>query len=63
MGFVQTLLRGSALAHPWYMLFQNRLSQIIIVLMVLSFLSPYLSAGIRKLKKPLAEQLDEETPE
>jgi putative tricarboxylic transport membrane protein len=63
MGFVQTLLRGSSLEHPWMMLFQNRLSQIIIVLMVLSFASPYLSAGVRRLKKPLAEQLDEETPE
>ena len=26
MGFVQTLLRGTALEHPWLMLFQNRLS-------------------------------------
>ncbi|NNG46289.1 MAG: C4-dicarboxylate ABC transporter permease, partial [Deltaproteobacteria bacterium] len=63
MGFVQTLLRGSSLEHPWLMLFENRLSQIIIVLMVLSFASPYLSAGIRKLKKPLDEQRDEENPE
>ncbi len=63
MGFVQTLLRGSALEHPWLMLFQNRLSQIIIVLMVLSFASPFLSAGIRKLKKPLDEPPDQEAPE
>jgi putative tricarboxylic transport membrane protein len=63
MGFVQTLLRGSALEHPWMMLFQNPLSQIIIVLMVLSFASPYLSAGIRKLKTPMSVQRDEETPE
>jgi putative tricarboxylic transport membrane protein len=63
MGFVQTLLRGTALEHPWMMLFQNRLSQIIIVLMVLSFASPYLSAGIRKLKTPMNVQQEEETPE
>ncbi len=63
MGFVQTLLRGSSLEHPWLMLFQNRLSQIIIVLMVLSFASPYLSAGVRKLKKPLDMLREEEPPE
>jgi putative tricarboxylic transport membrane protein len=63
MGFVQTLLRGSSLEHPWMMLFENRLSQIIIVLMVLSFASPYLSAGVRRLKKPFDEQRDEEPPE
>jgi putative tricarboxylic transport membrane protein len=63
MGFVQTLLRGTALEHPWLMLFQNRLSQIIIVLMVLSFASPYLSAGVRRLKKPMEEQREEEPPE
>ncbi len=62
MGFVQTLLRGTALEHPWLMLFQNRLSQIIIVLMVLSFASPYLSSGIRRLKKPMDELRDEEPP-
>lgn len=63
MGFVQTILRGSSLEHPWYMLFQNRLSQIIIVLMVLSFASPYLSAGIRRLKNPMDEQPNEEPPD
>jgi len=63
MGFVQTLLRGTSLEHPWTMLFQNRLSQIIIVLMVLSFASPYLSAWFRKFRKPLEEQLGKETPE
>ncbi len=63
MGFVQTMLRGTALEHPWLMLFQNRLSQIIIVLMVLSFASPYLSAGVRRLKKPMEEQREEEPPE
>jgi len=63
MGYVQTILRGTALEHPWMMLFQNRLSQIIIVLMVLSFASPYLSAGIRRLKNPMNEQRNEEPPE
>lgn len=63
IGFVQTLLRGTALEHPWMMLFENRLSQVIIVLMVLSFFSPYLSAGIRRLKKPLDQPRDEELPE
>jgi putative tricarboxylic transport membrane protein len=63
MGFVQTLLRGTSLEHPWMMLFENRLSQIIIVLMVLSFASPYLSSGIRRLKKPLGEPPEEEPPE
>ncbi|MGA6993655.1 MAG: tripartite tricarboxylate transporter permease [Candidatus Deferrimicrobiaceae bacterium] len=63
MGFVQTLLRGTALEHPWMMLFENRLSQIIIVLMVLSFASPYLSAGVRRLKKPLDKPPEEEPPE
>ena len=63
MGFVQTMLRGTALEHPWLMLFQNRLSHIIIVLMVLSFASPYLSAGVRRLKKPMEEQREEEPPE
>ena len=60
VGFVQTMLRGSASQHPWMMLFQNRLSQIIIVLMVLSFTSPYLSAGYRKFKKGPDEQFEDE---
>jgi len=63
MGFVQSILRGSASEHPWMMLFQNRLSQIIIVLMVLSFASPYLSAGLRRFRKDLDKQLHEEGQE
>ena len=63
MGYVQTILRGSALERPWTMLFQNRLSQIIIVLTVLSFLSPYLSTWFRKYRKRLDNQIDQQVPE
>jgi len=61
-GYVQTILRGSALEHPWMMLFQNRLSQIIIVLTVLSMTWPYLSASLRKYRNRLEERTDKETP-
>ncbi|MDF1536840.1 MAG: tripartite tricarboxylate transporter permease [bacterium] len=60
MGFVQSILRGTSLDHPWMMLFQNRLSQIIIFMMVLSFASPYLSAGFRRFKRGPEELLKDE---
>lgn len=56
MGFVQTLLRGAASAYPALMLFQNRLSQIIIGLILLSYASPFISSWLKRMRRRVEEQ-------
>ena len=55
-GFVQTILRGMGKTHPTLMLFENPLSKIIIILIVFTFVSPYISDYLKKRKKTKAEK-------
>jgi putative tricarboxylic transport membrane protein len=54
--FVQSLLRGTADPYPIMKLFENTLSKIIIVLTVLSFISPYISIWWKCFKDNRATQ-------
>jgi len=56
VGFVQSLLRGTADPCPIMKLFENTLSKIIIVLTVLSFISPYISIWWKRFKDNRATQ-------
>lgn len=46
-GFVQAMLIGQARAVPWTMLFSNRLSQVLIVLVVVFLIGPFISRWLR----------------
>lgn len=50
VGFVQTILLGAAYSYPALKLFENPLSKFLVILMVLSFASPYISALVRRLR-------------
>ncbi|MCJ7819219.1 MAG: tripartite tricarboxylate transporter permease, partial [Syntrophales bacterium] len=50
IGYVQSMLRGAAYAHPMLTLFQNPLSHILIAMTVLSVAWPYLSGMYRRWK-------------
>ena len=51
IGFVQSLLRGTAYPYPILKLFENPLSHILIAMTVLSVAWPYLSVLYRRFKR------------
>ena len=51
IGYVQTILGGQAYTYPFFRLFENTLSHIIIVLIIFSAAWPFFSAAFKKLKK------------
>ncbi len=55
IGYVQTILGGQAYTYPILRLFENSLSHIIIVLMVLSAAWPFISSVYKKFKRGKAK--------